>query len=260
VFIAIVRSVSFLVVGYFISRLMRQIQAQQDALAQANAQLTHYASTLENLATSRERNRLARELHDTLAHTLSGLTVQLETVKAYWDVNPETAHHLLAQSLDATRSGLDETRRAVKALRASPLEDMGLLLGLKKLAESAAERGKVALELSLPEQIPSLSPDVEQCVYRIAQEAVENVVHHANAGKLILRLTVDKANIFLAVEDDGLGLKVDQAEQAGHYGLAGMRERAQLAGGRLSVSSQPDHGTRVHLAIEGYRHDQSADL
>jgi signal transduction histidine kinase len=127
IFIAVVRTVSFLVVGYFISRLMRQLQAQQDALAQANARLAHYASTLENLTISRERNRMSRELHDTVVHTLSGLAVQLETTRAYLDVDPETARGLLDRALSATRTGLQETRRALKALRATPLEDLGLV-------------------------------------------------------------------------------------------------------------------------------------
>ena len=140
VFVAIIRSVSFLIVGYFISRLMQRLRVQQQELAQVNTRLVNYASTLEQLTISQERNRMARELHDTLAHTLTGLSVQLETVKAYWDVQPETARQLLDQALSATRSGLDETRRALKALRASPLEDMGLLLALCKLAEDASER------------------------------------------------------------------------------------------------------------------------
>lgn len=250
-FIIVIRTVSFLVVGVFISQLMTRLRAQQESLRQANAQLTRYASTLEQLTVSRERNRLARELHDTLAHTLSGLTVQLETAKAYWDVNPQTAYQLLAQSLSATRLGLDETRRALKALRASGLEDLGMLLALQKLSETAAERGKLSLDLSLPQQIPSLSPDLEQCIYRVAQEAIENVINHANAENLAVMLTVNEAGIILTVQDDGLGLNVEQTEQAGHFGLAGMHERAQLVGGKLTISSQPNQGTLVQLALKG---------
>ncbi|HMQ55977.1 MAG TPA: histidine kinase, partial [Anaerolineae bacterium] len=120
-----IQTVSFLVLGYFIDALMSQLRAQRDSLEQANAQLIHHASTLEHLTISRERNRMARELHDTLAHTLSALSVQLETVKAYWDVDTSAAQGMLDKSLEATRSGLQETRRALKSLRASPLDDLG---------------------------------------------------------------------------------------------------------------------------------------
>ncbi len=250
-FISLVSSACFLVVGYFINRLVGQLKSQQSRLEEANARLVHYASTVEQLSISRERNRLARELHDTLAHTLSGLSVQLETTRAYWDVNPDTARSLLAKSLAATRSGLDETRRALKALRASPLEDLGLLLGLEKLAQSAAERGSLALALSLPEQLPSLSPDVEQCFYRIAQESVENVLHHASARHLRVELKISEGEIQLDIADDGLGFDPAQDYGAGHYGLAGMRERAQLVGARLAVNSQPGVGTQLHLTYQG---------
>lgn len=98
------QTVTFLVVGYFISLLIRRLLQQQRKLADANAQLVNYAATLEELTVSRERNRMARELHDTLAHTLSGVAVQLETVKAYWDVDPPAARSLLDNSLDSTRA------------------------------------------------------------------------------------------------------------------------------------------------------------
>jgi signal transduction histidine kinase len=245
-FVTLVRSVSFLVVGYFISQLMQQIRFQQDELAQKNARLTDYADTLERLTISRERNRLARELHDTLAHTLSGLSVQLETTKAYLDVDPETTRKLLAQALSVTREGLDETRRALKALRASPLDDLGLIQALRQLSESAADRGKLDLELILPERVV-LSPSVEQNIYRIAQEAIENVVLHANAQHLLVRLVVNPNNLILSVQDNGLGLAL--TEESGHFGLSGIRERAQLLGAELTVESQIGRGTMVQLRM-----------
>jgi signal transduction histidine kinase len=251
VFIALVRSASFLVVGYFINQLVHQLKTQQTQLEQANVHLVHHASTVEQLSISRERNRLARELHDTLAHTLSALSVQLETAKAYWDVDSETARNLLVQALEATRSGLDETRRALKALRASTIEDLGLLLGLQKLAQSASERGQLTLTLSLPNRIPTISPALEQCLYRIAQESIENVVHHANAKNLKVSLNVSDTEINLQIEDDGLGFDLPQNPDAGHYGLAGMRERAQLVGAALEIFSQPNQGTRIQLTIQG---------
>jgi signal transduction histidine kinase len=164
-----IRTVCFGVVGYMIVRLATVQREQRQALARANAQLTHYATTLEQLATSRERNRLARELHDTLAHTLSGMAVQLEAAKTLWDTDPAQARDMLDQSLTATRSGLIETRRALQALRAAPLEDLGLVLAVCTLAESVAAQTGATLTWQGPDaaRVESLSPDVEQCVYRV---------------------------------------------------------------------------------------------
>lgn len=250
IFITVIQTINFLVIGYFINALMTQLRAQQDSLEQANTQLVHYASTLEHLTISRERNRMARELHDTLAHTLSALSVQLETVKAYWNVNSTAAQTMLDKSLEATRSGLQETRRALKSLRASPLDDLGLSLALRRLVESAAKRANLTLNLSVPEQIPSLSPDVEQAIYRVAQEAVANVTHHANATNLEARLSFTGQEITLLVRDDGIGFNDRPGENSDHFGLAGMRERAQLVGGDLTIDSQPEQGTTVRLTIK----------
>jgi len=134
----VIRTIMSLAIGYAVSRLMAAQREQRRALRQANAELAHYTATLDQLATSRERNRVARELHDTLAHTLSGMAVQLEAVKTCWDADPAQARIMLDQSLTATRSGLTETRGALQALRAAPLEDLGLVLAVRALAESVA--------------------------------------------------------------------------------------------------------------------------
>jgi signal transduction histidine kinase len=247
--LTLVRTVSFVFVGLFISQLMGRLRAQQKSLTDANARLTHYASTLESLAVSRERNRLAHELHDTLAHSLTAIAVQLETVKAYWSLDRKKARQQLDGALVATRSGTEETRRALKALRASPLEELGLGLALRQLAESAAQRGRLALDLELPDQLPSLSPDVEQSLYRIAQEALENAVTHSGAQRLGLRLLQSGPAITLTVRDDGAGFDPARQSENDHFGLVGMRERARLSGGDLAIESQPGQGTTVTLRI-----------
>jgi len=247
IFIAIVRTISFIALGIFINLLVMQLRQQRETLREANANLTHYASTLEQLTVSRERNRLARELHDTLAHSLTALSVSLETVKAYFDIDKDKARELIDISLESTRKGVDETRRALKSLRSSDLEDLGLGLALHRVAESAASRFKLDLELGLPSPMPSLSPDVEQTIYRVAQEAIQNVTSHSGAKKFNLRLEHDR-HTTLTIQDDGVGF--DSAKNAsGRFGLIGMRERAQLAGGTLKVESGRGKGTKVTLEI-----------
>jgi signal transduction histidine kinase len=252
IFIMIIRLVCFIVVGLFVGQLIVLLRRQQTALQAANQQLRHYAGTLETLTVSRERNRMSRELHDTVVHTLSGLSVQLETTRAYVDVDPVTVKRLLDQSLAAARSGLQETRGALKALRASPLEDLGLIIALRELATMASERGRITLDVALPDQNLVLSPEVEHCLYRIAQEAVENVVHHAHARHLALKLSREARRIELLIQDDGVGFDPSGAQPAGHYGMRGMRERAELVGGDLSITSRPNAGVMIRLVIEDH--------
>jgi signal transduction histidine kinase len=247
--VALIQTIIFLAVGFSISYLMSRLNEQQQSLAEANTRLTHHASTLEHLATSRERNRVARELHDTLAHTLSGLSVQLEAVKAYWDIDPQKARSTLEGSLQAAHSGLGETRRALQALRASPLDDLGLSLAVRTMVGDAAARANLALNLSIADKLPSLSPDVEQCIYRIAQEAVTNVAKHAKAKALTVDLESAGEEVTLTVHDDGVGFDLDKKDNANDYGLEGMRERAQLVGGVLTVTSKPGEGTTVKLVV-----------
>lgn len=255
VIVLIIQTVSMLVVGYFISVLVTRMKQQQNDLEKANARLVQVAGTLEDLTISRERNRLARELHDTLAHTLSALSVQLETAKAYEEVgDADAVGRLLGTSLAATRSGLQETRRALKALRASPVNDLGLSLALRQVAEENATRANVGLELAISEHLPTLPTAVEQTIYRIAQEALANAVHHANATTFTVALTADEVGITLQVQDNGRGFSQRQEATAGHYGLAGMQERAQLVGGQLTITSHSGEGTTVRLTVraQGY--------
>lgn len=248
VFIAIIRTISFVAVGFFISTLVSRLREQRESLREANANLTHYASTLEQLTVSRERNRLARELHDTLAHSLTAISVSLETAKAYFDIELEQAREMIDVSLEATRKGVDETRRALKALRSSDLVDMGLRLAIKKAAESAASRFALDLELDLQDPMPSLSPDVEQTILRITQEAIENLTKHSRAKKFRIHLS-SQGQTTLIIEDDGVGFDMRSREASGHFGLVGMRERAELSGGKLKIESDNGKGTRVVLTI-----------
>jgi signal transduction histidine kinase len=255
-----------LLVGYVVVQLVSIQREQRAALAEAyeqqaaaNARLQQYAVTIEELSISRERNRLARELHDTLAHSLSAVTVQLEAVRSLWQVNADSARDLLDQADETARTGLTEARRALQALRASPLQDLGLVLALQDLAETAAERTGASLELQVSEHLPDrlaghVPLEVEQGVYRVAQEALENVVRHAAARHIVVRLEQQAQNLVMCIEDDGVGADRDQLppeenQVEGRLGIRGMQERAQLIGGQLKIVSQPEQGTMVTLTI-----------
>ena len=134
--ILFIQIVAFLLVGHMLGNLVKVQREQRQRLTEANARLAQHASTVEQLTISQERNRLARELHDVLAHTLSGVAVELEGLRATMQRDPEQATALLNHSLQAIREGLTETRRALQELRAKPLEDLGLALAIQTLAES----------------------------------------------------------------------------------------------------------------------------
>jgi signal transduction histidine kinase len=244
------RTASFLILGYVVTRLMKAQREQRRIVAEANQKLIRHAATLEQLTISRERNRISRELHDTLAHTLSALTVQLDAITAVWDPIPAKIRSMLEQMLSTTRSGLEETRRALRSLRASQLEEMGLALAVSALAEDIASRSDMTLELDVPDNMDDVPPEVEQCFFRVAQEALENAARHANAHKLSVHISQDSERMTLTVSDDGRGFN-SRSEKAGehHFGLRGLRERAELIGAELSVESQTGQGTTIHLNL-----------
>ncbi|HSJ88360.1 MAG TPA: sensor histidine kinase [Anaerolineales bacterium] len=248
---------SALVIGRFLSVtgaglafawLIQRQREHRAALAEANHKLAQYAAATEQLAVSQERNRLARELHDTLAHSLSGAAVQLEAVQALWDVKPGEARQMLDQALEVTQNGLTEARRALHSLRASPLEDLGLVLAISDMAKSTAARSNLRLELEAQNHVENLSPEVEQCVYRIAQEAVANVARHAEATSLRVSLRHDSKALILTIADDGHGFDPYQVNDA-RYGLKGLRERAEMIGAALHVDSTMKSGTTIQLVL-----------
>ena len=249
--ILFVELIAFLLVGHMIVSLVKVQREQRQSLTQANQRLAQYASTVEQLTISRERNRLARELHDVLAHTLSGVAVELEGLRAMLGRDPERSKELLNNSLQAVREGLTETRRALEELRAQPLEDLGLALAVRSLAESYASRDDFQVELGIDNDLGDYPADVQQCIYRIAQEALANVAEHAKAQRVQVILKKDKDQLQLIIKDDGKGFDPDDPGNKQHYGLLGMRERAEMIGGILSIESHGGAGTQVTFSYKG---------
>jgi len=246
----ILRTISFLVIGFVITRLVSAQRRQRKALAEANIKLVQYAATVEQLTLSRERNRLSRELHDTLAHTLSALAVQIDALMAVWEPLPDRAQQMLSKMLETTRRGLEETRRSLKALRAAPLEEMGLALALSTLAKDFAARNELALDLEVPEEINNMPPEIEHGFYRVAQEALENVDQHAGAKRVHVKLVDNGGRLTLTVADDGRGFNTQSEADEHQLGMQGMYERAELIGAELEVTSKINEGTIVRLSKE----------
>ena len=242
------RTAIYLLVGYMVSKLVASQREQTARLEQAYRELANYATTNEQLTLSRERNRLARELHDTLAHTLSAVAVELEAVSSLWESDRPKAHEILVQSLKLTRDGLNETRRAIQSLRAAPVEDLGLIMALSNLVRSVSQRSHLSLNLSLPEQNEGWPPEIEHTFYRVAEEALHNVAQHAGAQKLAVALKEKSGRLSLSIHDDGRGFSLDQIDAEQRFGLLGMRERAESIGASISINSEPRQGTTILLS------------
>ncbi|MBT3390089.1 MAG: sensor histidine kinase [Chloroflexi bacterium] len=245
-----IRAFAFGTVGHIVTRLIDTQRIQRKQLLRANLRLSQHANTLEQLAISRERNRLARELHDTLAHTLSGLAVNLEAIKiVLGEASPE-ARQMLNHALKNTRTGLNDTRRALKDLRAKSIEDLGLNIAIRNLAHDAAARAGFSIHINIENQFPDLPPDTEQALYRIAQESLENIVKHAAAENVSVSLTFADNLLVLLIADDGRGGEFANLDLGEKHGLRGMRERAAGLGAALEVSSTPKEGTQIQVTLE----------
>jgi signal transduction histidine kinase len=240
------RGLLFAFVGLFVVKLSK-------AQKEARRSLATHSTTLEHLATSRERNRLARELHDTLAHSLSGIAVQLEAVKALWEDDPDQARTMVEQSLESARGGLGEARRAIQALRASPLEELGLEAALLQLGADTADRAGVAVDVTVGSKVGELDPELENVVYRIADEALTNVSRHSAASQATVALVRRGGKIRLEIADDGSGFDVNAPVPDGHIGIKGMTERAEMVGGMVELSSEPGSGTTVRFEVSPWK-------
>lgn len=246
---ALIRNLIFIAIGFIISRLIREQRRQRASLREANEKLAEYAVALEQLSVSRERNRMARDLHDTLAHTLSAVAIQLEAVTAVWETSPDDARQRIDTIRDVTREGLGETRRALQALRSSPLDDLGLAMSMRMMAEKASERAGFRCHFHADDDLPDLSMQIELNIYRIAEEALNNIVQHAQARDVWCRLEAQKKMLTLQIRDNGIGFDSEQDPPEGHFGLVGMTERAEICGGTLKIESEPTIGTRISVMI-----------
>ena len=202
------------------------------------------------LGAAEERNRLAREIHDTLAQGLAGIALQLETADALLEggADPQRTRHAIHQALALARANLEEARRSVLDLRAAPLEGRDLSTALAELAASVQSRNRLPVQFHASGSARPLPVRIEAGLFRIAQEALANVVSHAGARQAKLQLLILPERVTLMIEDDGRGFDTSQIP-SGRFGLSGMNERAKLLGGSLKLHSSKGEGTRIEVTI-----------
>jgi two-component system sensor histidine kinase UhpB len=220
---------------------VEKVVAEYDAMFERLEEERAASSARALAAQESERHRIAQELHDEVGQDL---TVVLLGLKQLQQRAPADIAEELALLRESTRDGLDDVRRVARQLRPGVLEDLGLSSALASLVNDFADHSQAVVRRTVSPGLPSLSPEAELVVYRVAQEALTNAARHAHAARVDLSLTRLGDRLMLEVTDDGRGFDT----RITGAGLSGMRERARLVDGSLEVTSSP-RGTTVRLGI-----------
>lgn len=241
-------SAVFVVLFTLVAVREREARASVEELAQqleaANAKLRSYTAQAEELAVVKERNRLAREIHDGLSHYLTAINMQIQAALAVLDLDRERGLKALNQAQALSQEGLAEVRRSVSALRASPLDDFSLPEAVRRLVEGCRNSG---LEMIYEVEGEPVGPGAQAAlvIYRAVQEGLTNVRKHAQAQRVEVRLVYDDDHVTLLVEDDGWGT----SEPEGGFGLLGIRERLKLVDGQMRVETGVGQGFRLQVEV-----------
>jgi two-component system, NarL family, sensor histidine kinase YdfH len=215
-------------------------------LEEANRQLAEYASRIEYL----ERQRMARELHDTLAQGLAGLILQLEAVDSHLSSqHNQRAQDIVQQAMQRARATLADARRAIDNLRSNTSDFGNLAAAIEDEVQRFTTAAGVTCSLSihLPNSLPAATCEH---ILRLISEGLNNIAHHAHANNAWVELDHNDHQVSVKVRDDGAGFSLEEGIIGkGHYGLLGMRERARLAEGTLEIISEPGQGTLLHLKL-----------
>ncbi|MFK7907249.1 MAG: histidine kinase [Chitinophagales bacterium] len=203
------------------------------------------------LGIMQERNRLAREIHDTIAQGLTALSLKLETIDAFLEMDAQHPKipQLVRQSLQLTKNNLEEARRSVLDLRATPLQDCSLLEALENLCKEVIEENKLEVDFQALGTFQKLPLRTEMALYRIAQEAIQNVLKHAAAHKMTLQLKYKVDAVALQVEDNGKGFETEENQANNGFGLLGIGERVKLLKGKMELKSRVGLGTVLWVEV-----------
>lgn len=226
---------------------LRLLNTVGDMLSIAIERAQLYAKSIQ-VGAVEERNRLAREIHDTLAQGLTAITLQLETADALLDGDKAKARAAVQKALALTRANLEEARRSVLDLRAAPLERHTLREALEDMAQHYGTEWNLDIDFNATGGDRPLPIRIEAGLYRMAQEALTNVVRHAHASHVCIHFTCASDHVQLIIEDNGQGFDTE-ALAKGRFGLVGLNERARLLGGALEVCSNPGEGTSLTISV-----------
>jgi signal transduction histidine kinase len=236
--------------GWTMVQAQKDRQRSQELLAdlqEAHDKLRRYTEQVEELTIAEERNRIAREMHDTLGHRLTIAAVQLDGAARLVHSNPQKTETIIRTVHGQVKEGLAELRKTVAMMRAPVGEDLPLPQALSRLAASVREATDLNLHLDMQDDLPELPSTHRHAIFRAAQEGLTNIERHASASEAWLRLNVADSRVILVIEDNGTGL--DPAVETGGFGLTGMRERAALLNGTFTIVPREQSGTRLTFTL-----------
>jgi signal transduction histidine kinase len=242
-------SLGFALSLVFVLLMMNAVLSERhsrEKLAIANEKLRQYATRIENQATLEERNRIAREIHDSLGHSLTALNLQLETALKLWQSNPVKAETFLATAKELGSKALKDVRQSVSAMRFNPLQEQSLELAIASLAENFHRSNGILPIYQINLEYP-LPPEINTGIYRITQESLTNIFKYAYPTEVKLELTTARGNLRLIIQDNGRGFDVRQNTTG--FGLHSMRDRTLALGGEFNINSTPGSGCKITVNI-----------
>ncbi len=233
----------------FVLLLMNAVLSERksrEKLALANEKLRKYALQIENQATLEERNRIAREIHDSLGHSLTALNLQLETALKLWNTNPHKASGFLSKAKELGSKALQDVRHSVSAMRSHPLQGQSLEQAIAELAENVHRATGVAptCQITLFQPLPT---EVSTPIFRIVQESFTNICKYAEATEIKIEIITTVTSLYLIVQDNGIGFDVGQNTTG--FGLHSMRDRTLALGGKFNIYSTPGYGCKIAITI-----------
>lgn len=214
-------------------------------LSIANKKLEDYAKKSEEMAKIKERNRLAREIHDTIGHSLTGIVTGLDACKTIIDIDLESTKGQISKIAELARKGLIDVRRSVKALRPDNLERYSLVFAIKKMVSDISGLGEIEIELNIDGNFDNMNADEEDTIFRTVQEGITNAVRHGKSKNIKITLRNMDELISLIIEDDGIGNK-DIIEG---FGLKHIRERIKMLAGEVEFLGGNDKGFTINAVF-----------
>lgn len=227
------------------NKVLNERQMRQQ-LAQANQQLQRYSQKIEELATVQERNRIARDIHDSLGHALTSLNIQMQTAVKLWDREPAQARSFLAQAQQLGKTAMQEVRKSIGTLREDAADEQPLEAKLEALVKDFRKGTGLAVCTNI-NSCSSVSQPIAKTMYRIVQEALTNIFKYAQATEVNIHLKTTPSWIYLTIEDNGKGF--DPQQQSSGFGLQGMQERVAAVNGQFRLKTSPGKGCRIEVQI-----------